>query len=321
VTQVETVLGPIDAMELGFTLSHEHVLISEGNDLRNYPWLFDLDRTRDNAVHELIQAKAGGVSSLIDLTTPDLGRNVVLVREISRASGINVVMATGIWCDIPRSFWAREPDAISDIFIREIEVGIEDSGVKAGVIKVANDAGGVTPEGERILRGAARASRRTGCPISTHQFASARVGQSQVEIFLDEGVPMNRICIGHSADTTDVAYLEELLQSGVYLSMDRYPGRDPYPSWKSRNRTLKELIDRGWADRLMLGHDHAAALVPVDGTVMEHRVTPFLQLSTTALPALEALGVGSDVIHTMTHDVPRRFLSGVNRSEEVQGMR
>ena len=84
--------------------------------------------------------------------------------------------------------------------------------------------GGVTPEGERVLRGAARACKRTGCPISTHQWAPEEVGRRQVEIFAEEGAPMDRICIGHSADTTDVEYLESLLREGVYLSMDRYPG-------------------------------------------------------------------------------------------------
>ena len=178
-----------------------------------------------------------------------------------RASGVNVVVATGIWRDVPRSFWERSIDRIADIFVREIEVGIGETGIKAGVIKVANDAEGVTPEAERVLRGAARALKRTGCPISTHHWAPAEVGRRQVEIFLDEGAPMDRICIGHSADTTDVEYLVSLLETGVYLSMDRYPGAEGRPDWRERNATVKALVDRGWAHRLMLGHDYAPAPV------------------------------------------------------------
>src|SRR6185312_1944707 len=130
-----------------------------------------------------------------------------------------------------------------------------DTDIRAGVIKVANDAEGVTPEAERVLRGAARAVKRTGCPISTHHWAPERVGTRQVEIFKEEGAPMDRVCIGHSADTTDVDYLESLLKEGVWLSLDRYPGRAPRPTWEQRNQTVKTLIDRGWGDRLMLGHD------------------------------------------------------------------
>ncbi len=173
---VETVLGPIDASRLGVTLSHEHVLVGMGEDNKHYPWLYDWDASRANAIRELSEAKAGGVDTVIDLTTPDLGRDVEFVRDVARASGINVVMATGIWRDVPRSFWARDLDEIASIFVREITVGIEDTGVKAGAIKVANDMGGVTPEGDRILRGAARALRQTGCPISTHHWAPEQVG-------------------------------------------------------------------------------------------------------------------------------------------------
>jgi phosphotriesterase-related protein len=256
---VDTVLGQVDGRTLGSVLSHEHVLISIGNDARHYPWRFDWGRTKANALRELREAKAGGIDTLIDLTTPDLGRDVRYVREMAEGSGLNIVVATGIWRDVPRSFWERDPDEAADIFVREIEVGIEDTGIKAGVIKVANDAEGVTREAEGVLRAAARACKRTGCPISTHQWAPKEVGRRQVEIFREEGTPMDRVCIGHSADSTDPDYLEELLKAGVYLSMDRYPGVPPRPEWQARNRTLKALIDRGWAEKLMVGHDYAPA--------------------------------------------------------------
>src|SRR5438094_7447711 len=231
---VETVLGPIDDTALGFTLSHEHVLVAMGEDNHHYPWLFDRKRTRANIVRELAEAKSGGVDTIIDLTTPDLGRDVEFVRDLARQSGVNVVAATGIWRDVPRSFWERSIDRIADIFVHEIEIGIGDSGIKAGVIKAANDAEGVTPEAERVLRGAARALKRTGCPISTHQWAPARVGARQVQVLQEERAPMDRVCIGHSADTTDVFYLESLLDAGVCLSMDRYPGGEGRPDWRGR---------------------------------------------------------------------------------------
>jgi len=308
---VETVLGPVDASTLGFTLSHEHVLVAMGEDNHHYPWRFDWEATRANAVRELTEAKQGGVDTLIDLTTPDLGRDIDYIADVARASGINVVVATGIWRDVPRSFWARDLDEIASIFVHEITEGIGASSVKAGVIKCANDAGGVTPEGERILRGAARALKQTGCPISTHHWAPEQVGRRQVEIFAQEGAPMDRIAIGHSADSTDVGYLESLLKTGVYLSMDRYPGAPGRPNWEQRNETVKALIDRGWADRLMLGHDHAPAAI-VKGVEGYRPASPtrYLHLSTVAIPALVSAGVDQATIDLMTREVPRRFLTG-----------
>ena len=308
---VETVLGAVDAATLGVTLSHEHVLVGMGEDNHHYPWLFDWEQTRAKAIGELREAKAGGVDTMIDLTTPDLGRDIRFIRDVAVASGMNVVVATGIWRDVPRSFWTRDLDRIADIFVHEIEVGIEDTGIKAGAIKVAHDVGGVTAEGERILRGAARALKRTGCPISTHHWAPEQVGTRQVEILREEGAPMDRVCIGHSADTTDVGYLESLLNAGVYLSMDRYPGGEGRPDWRQRNATVRALIDRGWAHRLMLGHDHAPGPVMAGSTApLADGPTRYLFVSTVAVPALRADGVTDDTIDLMLRDVPRHFLTG-----------
>ena len=308
---VETVLGPIDGAQLGVTLSHEHVLVAMGQENYWYPWRFDWPATKARAVAELSEAKRGGIGTIIDLTTPDLGRDVEYVRDVATASGMNVVIATGIWRDIPRSFWTRDLDAIADIFVREIEIGIGKTTIKAGCIKVANDVGGVTPEGERILRGAARASKRTGCPISTHHWAPEEVGRRQVEIFAQEGVQMDRVAIGHSADSTDVGYLETLLHAGVYLSMDRYPGGPGRASWQQRNETVKALIDRGWGAKLMLGHDHAPAPA-LTGRMASFPPGPtrYLFVSTVAVPDLRARGVSDATIDLMLRETPRRFLTG-----------
>ena len=199
-----------------------------------------------------------------------------------------------------------DPDEIADIFVREIEVGIEETGVRAGVIKVANDAEGVSPRGERVLRAAARAAKRTNVPISTHHWAPLEVGRRQWEIFDDEGVPPHLVCIGHSADSTDVDYLEDLLKAGVYVSMDRYPGVPPRPEWRDRNRTVEALLDRGWAHQLMLGHDYARDYRKPPTPVQEQH---YLFLSKRALPAMLADGVSQQTIDVMMREVPRRFLS------------
>ena len=307
---VETVTGPVEGSKLGFTLSHEHVGGQIPIVKHHYPWLVDRDADREQSIRELSQAKAGGVDSLIELSTPDLERDVELMREVSLASGVQIVCATGLWRVIPRYFHDKSPDQIADIFRREIEIGIADSGIRAGVIKVANDAEGVTEQGEKVLRAAARVQRQTGRPISTHHWAPREIGRLQVQIFQEEGAEMDRVCIGHSADTTDANYLEDLLRAGVYLSMDRYPtlnhypGYEETPSWQERNATVKTLIDRGWESRLMLGHDYAPHVHK------EETPTLYLFLSNVAIPALRAGGVSEETINTMMCDAPRRFLTG-----------
>jgi phosphotriesterase-related protein len=197
--------------------------------------------------------------------------------------------------------------------VREIEQGIGHTSVRAGAIKVANDIEGFTEAHVRILRAAARASARTGCPISTHHNAALQMGTTQVRIFQEEGAPMDRIAIGHSADTTDIEYLESLLKAGVYLSMDRYPGRAPRPEWQARNATVKELIRRGWTHKLMLGHDgHAVRWIPVgeDPPVNAYNPDGMLFLTRTGIPGLLNDGVPQGAIDVMMKEVPARFLSG-----------
>ena len=178
-------------------------------------------------------------------------------------------------CPSLASSGARPLDKVAALFIKEIEEGIEDTGVRAGIIKVASDRGGVTENEETVLRAAARACNATGTRISTHTWSPDRVGEEQVRILKDEGVDLNRVYVGHSNDDTDVEYLIGLLEEGVWLGLDRYPGgRTPEtPRWEVRTEIVKRLIDAGWAHRLMLSHDHSTPLVqPSDELRREREV-------------------------------------------------
>src|SRR5579871_6656921 len=254
---VNSVLGPLDVANLGFTLPHEHVYTASAGILQTYPELFgDFEDLTQQTVFTLTEARDGGVQTLVELSTLDLGRDVRFFAEMSRRTGVNIIAATGIWRDIPRALWNRDPDQIAGLFVREIEVGIEDTGIKAGMIKVANDRGGVTPEGELVLRAAARAAMRTGIRISTHTYAPERVGEQQVAIFESEGLDLNRVYIGHSNDSTDLDYLLGLINKGVWLGMDRHQTSAPVgPDAEGRAQTLAALIKEGVGDRLMVSHD------------------------------------------------------------------
>lgn len=314
---INSVLGPLDTANLGFTLTHEHVVVSSAGIPHTYPEFVDRKATIEKAVADLSLAYTEGLRTIIDVTTMDLGRDIRLLQEVSRRSGVQIIAATGTWRDIPRVFWSATPDMIAPLYIREIEEGIEGTGIKAGIIKVANDVGGVTKEGEIILRAAARAQKRTGVPISTHTWAPERVGEQQVRIFEEEGVDLNRVYIGHSNDTTDLDYLLGLLRRGVWLGLDRYPGgRAPgTPNWEERTATVKALIDAGYGHRIMLSHDWSVTLTIVTKEQQEERrrYNPdgYLFISRRVLTRLKELGVPESMIQQITVDNPRRFLEGL----------
>jgi phosphotriesterase-related protein len=223
-TTVNTVLGPVFSSDLGFTLSHEHVGTNAAGLRHTYPEFIDRSGIIEQSAAALKEAYNEGLRTIVDVSTFDLGRDGEMIQEVSRLSGVQIVAATGNHLAVPRPFGDISPDVIAPLYIREFEEGIEGAGVKAGIIKVASDRGGVTPPQEVVLRAAARAHHRTGVPISTHTWSPDRVGEQQVRILEEEGVDLNRVYIGHSNDGTDLDYLLGLLEKGVWLGLDRYPG-------------------------------------------------------------------------------------------------
>src|SRR2546421_5389178 len=169
---VNTVSGPIDTADLGFTLMHEHIIVHSPGVRENFP-VFDREAEIDNAAAKLKDAQSRGVKTLVDLTPGDW-RDIPLVQEVVKRSGMQVIVATGIYWEVPHFFQARSGrsvEYIADLFTRDIKEGIMNTGVKAGIIKCATDEPGVTEDVERILRAAAQAHRATGVPISTHTHA------------------------------------------------------------------------------------------------------------------------------------------------------
>ena len=310
---VNTVLGPVDSDDLGFTLSHEHIILSAAGVRHTYPELVDREGIIEDGIVALREAYDEGVRTIIDVTTFDLGRDVEVMQRVAQGSGVNVVPCTGNHLAVPRAFWFAPPDMIAKLFIREIEEGIEDTGVKAGIIKVASDAGGVTEREEIVLRAAARAQVRTGVRISTHTWSPDRVGEQQVRILQEEGVDLNRVYIGHSNDDTNIEYLLGLLEQGVWLGLDRYPGgRTPgTPNWEQRTEVAKQLIDAGYAHRIMLSHDSSVPrTMPTPESQEDRRqFNPdgYLFITRRVLPRLRELGALEADVQQIMVENPRRF--------------
>ena len=313
---VNTVLGPMDTSNLGFTLTHEHIMTSAAGIRQTYPEFLDYQGTIEDAVVDLKKAYEGGLRTIIDMTTFDLGRDIGMLEEVSRRSGIQIILTSGSHRSIPRVFANASPDAIAELYIKEIEEGIEGTGIKAGVIKSASDAGGITEQEQIILRAVARAHNRTGAPISTHTWSPDRVGEQQVRILEEEGVDLNRVYIGHSNDTFDVDYLLGLLEKGVWLGLDRYPGgRVPgTPDWQQRTEIVKHLIDAGYGHRIMLSHDHSIPRGQPTRELREQRerYNPegYLFITRRVLPHLRELGASEQDIQRITVENPRRFFEG-----------
>ena len=314
-TMINSVLGPLDTAALGFTLMHEHVAGAAPGILQNYPELLG-DGFMERIVAGLTKAREGGIDTIIDASTFDLGRDVSLLAEASRRSGGNIIATSGWFHDPDRFMGDWSADQFARLFVREVREGIAGTGIRAGILKSATDVGGVTPGGEIMLRAVARAHHETGVPIMLHSYAPGQVGRQQLAVLQEEGVDMGRVKVDHSLDTTDVAYLTWLLEQGCYLGMDRYPGNLTSPL--ARTKTLKALIDAGYKDRLCVSHDwslarHVAKDSPIGSPAKRKKRNPhdYLYIKKVVFPQLLEMGVSEEIIGSLLVDAPRNFFEGV----------
>jgi phosphotriesterase-related protein len=315
-SQVNTVRGPLDTRRLGVTLMHEHVFVLSTEIMQNFPrsWGDEQRRVAD-AVSRLNELKARGVDTIVDLTVIGLGRYIPRIQRVNEQTSINIVVATGVYTynDVPMYFHFQGPgtelggpEMMVDMFVSDIIEGIAGTGVKAAILKCATDEPGVTRGVERVLRAVAQAHRKTGVPISTHTHAHTRRGLEQQRIFAEEGVDLSRVVIGHSGDTTDIEYLEELIANGSYIGMDRF-GIDVLLPFEDRVATVARLCERGHASRMVLSHDAACfndwlpeAALPA--------VIPnwhYLHIHNDVIPALKEKGVTDQQLNQMLVENPR----------------
>jgi phosphotriesterase-related protein len=319
----QTVLGPLDASKLGFTLPHEH--IADGPYYLNKWRKASGGRTEfvAKAVEKLKLVRAAGVDTIVDLTTYDVWRDIRFLEEVSRKSGLNMIACTGqrfFPPQFPRvTMPARTINGLREYFIKEIEQGIDGTGIKPGVIKIGIVGKKPTGLEEIGLRAGVRASKATGLPIRIHTHAADRAADSQVVILDDEGMNPAKVSFDHSDDSGDMDYFLGLVRRGYSLGMDHvHRGMSPEfkPSFERRAECIKLLIAAGFATKLFLSQDSelGGSLLPEGAKEWRDKIDPqegMLFEKRKLIPYLKRIGISDRDIEVMTINNPRYFFSHV----------
>lgn len=315
---VQTVTGTCAPGELGLTLVHEHLMVG-------WPgWEAEaaLDRAarREHVarcVDRLAELWDLGVRTMVDPCPIDLGRDVAFMAEVAARSRVRIVCATGLYKEDMGAaayfkFRRQFGDSLAEmheVFVREVADGIGDTGIRAGVIKVATGAGRVTPYEEQVLRAAARAHRDTGVPITTHT-DEGTMGPEQLAILVEEGVEPRAVVVGHCCGQSDVSYHLRLLDQGAYLGFDRFGLELLHPD-RERLAVLIGLLGVGFERQLVLSHDtvwcwrgRAPTLPP---EALPHWEPTYVLR--TVVPRLRDAGVAEAKIHAMLADNPQRWFA------------
>lgn len=319
--EIQTASGTVAADQLGPTLMHEHLMIGypgwESDTLRPGPSRREMLTVCRDRIAEL---QSRGFQTLLDPCPGDLGRDVEFMAEVGAKTGFNIIAATGLYKEDEggapywkfRQRFGDTGDSMAELFIRELTEGIADTGIRAGIIKVATGHGHMSDYERIVLLAAAKAAVATGAPITTHTDGGT-CGDEQQRILTEAGVPAHQIVIGHSCGSDDHDYHLSIAKGGSYLGFDRF-GIEVLQPDAVRIASLLSMLAAGAGDRIVVSHDSVwcwrGQPFP-DPSMFESMLEVWnpLHFSDRIVPLLKAGGATDRQIETLLVDNPRRFFA------------
>lgn len=337
---IQTVCGPIEPDTLGVTLGHEHLLIDlrelwdepatdERRALAQAPitlqsratWAQNPYESRDNlliddedaAVEELRAFAQAGGRSLIDMTVDGLDPKPEALRRISQRSGVQIVMGTGVYRAFAHPPWVAgmTVDELAARFVGAIQVGINGTDVRAGLLGELGTSSPILPDEVKVLRAAARAHFKTGVSINVHPAIFHREGPRILDVLEAEGVDLRRVALSHMDEQLDHDYHRSLAGRGAWLSFDTLGSEETFgpnakePTDDQRVDALLRLLDAGWSGQILLSQDVCTKL-----QLLRFGGKGYSHVLTAIVPRLRAAGLGQPAISELLVDNPRRFLTG-----------
>lgn len=248
---IKTVLGDISENEIGITLPHEHICCYSEylHQMAGHRYL-DKEQLFNAAVKHLKELnKKYGLNTIVDCTPVNIGRDIELLKKVSEKSGVNIICSTGFYYTEETLFSNLDVQYISDHMVSDAE------NVNAGIIKCAVEAEQITKLNEKLLRASAKAHLKLRIPIVMHTNVRNKNGKKALEILLSEGVKPQAITVGHLSDTDDLEYVKQIAEYGCFIGLDRLYEDHSKKYIDQKNKSIAELYDNGYEDKILLSHD------------------------------------------------------------------
>lgn len=297
---IRTVNGDISKDKLGVTMAHEHFIV-------------DLDRVRkdgvskietvDEVVPEIKKMMELGVNSAFEVTTNDMGRDPLKLKEISDITGLNIVCSTGFYLSEyhPDKLNDMTKEEIADIYIKDLMEGIDNTGIKAGLIgEIASNKTAFIGNEKKILEAAGIASVKTGSAVSTH--TGKFTAMETINILLNEGVNPDKVIIGHQDLIDDTNYHVSLLQRGINIGFDTC-GKSAYVKDEVRALNIMKLIEKGYGDHIVLSNDVSRRTY-----FTSYNQNGYLSVMNIVVPLLKEYGIKEADLHKLLVDNPSRIV-------------
>lgn len=324
---IQTVTGPIKPEQLGRTFMHEHLCF--GFPGFEYDFSTGKHVLRDEAIAKCVtEAKrlvGQGYQTVVDATPADCGRYPQWLAEISDKSGLQIICVTGYYVEgfSASGYWdlrmhcggaTGAAEEYAELLEAELTNGIGDTGIKAGLIKIATGHHAISAYQQMMIKGAALAHKRTGSVIYTHT-EDGELGFDQAKLFLWHECDPTRIVIGHMCGEIRTNRHKDIMDWGFNIGFDRLGVYDTYhPRDQVKASCLSRLIKEGYGDRIVLSQDVICQRLgrpitwPAD-EVADWRNYQFGYVHDVILPLLRSeYGVKDEEIERLLIDNPRRIL-------------
>ena len=256
---IQTVTGPIEPEQLGITLMHEHTLVDlwEWGGRMGYDAVVDDERL---LADELGLYRDAGGTAVVDVTNIGDGRNPAGLRRLAEATGLHLIMGSGWYREriYPKYIYERSVNQLADMVIQEFRAGVDGTGVRPGIIgEIGTERFHVTPAEERVFRACARAQRELGATITTHTTHLGELASQQIKLLTEEGVPPERIIIGHVGAHRDAADVLAIANKGVFVEIDHVgvPASAGSQPEAVRAHNVVEVARAGYLEQVLISMD------------------------------------------------------------------
>lgn len=304
-----TVQGIIHPEQMGITYPHEHLFLDAMDHYSSYGYQLVID-DEDVMAREIQEFTSRGGQTICDVTLDEIGRDPRRLRRFSQNTGINVVMGCGWYRDFgyPPVVMEKTSRELAEILVKEIEVGVGDTGIRAGFIgEIGTGRHFVKPAEERVFRAAALAQAQTGVAITTHTTRWGTLALEQIAMLKEFGADLSRVIIGHLGDRVGVNFLLPIAEKGVFLEVDNIGYLDYQPE-HVRADNVADLVKAGFTSRVLLSEDICMLnhLKYTGGKGYGYLLEVFL-------PLLRERGVTDEQIHQMMVINPASVFSRTRR--------
>lgn len=301
-----TVNGKIKASEIGFTLSHEHVLVDfSGADT------YDPEKWIDDDVIRIVipyieEIMDLGCKTLVECTPNYIGRDPLLLKMISDKTGINILTNTGYYGAsdnkyIPQNAYSASYNELAELWISEFESGIEGTGIKPGFLKIGVAPGSLSDLHRKIVTAAGITHLETGLSIASHT-GPAVPAFEEIELIKSIGVLPEAFIWVHAQNEKDHSRHLKAARLGAWVSFDGLNENNAiqYVEW------LTEFKNQGLLGQVLVSHD-AGWYSP--GEPDGGDFTPYTSIFKYLIPVLKSKGFSDEEINTLFEKNPAEAFS------------